>query len=97
MITVVDDDGRRTYVHCEDCRATAPLAVWQHESDLDMERRQFEIDIFIYYQSLKAKCWSAPEEGSGEAASLLWREPSGKYGVQSVEAAWNGWRMRAVR
>ena len=60
---------------------------------IDQERTQFEAAMWAYYLDLKAKGWSAPGEGDPTPEALFWREESGKYGVLSVEAAWNGWQM----
>ena len=58
-------------------------------------RPQFEDALWSHYQALKARGWSAPEEGDPtNPESLFWREPNGQYGVRSVEAAWRGWQMR---
>lgn len=60
---------------------------------METERKEFEAAMWAYYVGLKAKGWSAPEEGDPTPEALFWREESGKYGVLSVEAAWNGWQM----
>ena len=58
-------------------------------------RPQFEDAIWAHYQGLKARGWSAPEEGDPSSReSLFWRQENGQYGVRSVEAAWRGWCMR---
>ena len=58
-------------------------------------RPQFEDAIWAHYQGLKARGWSAPEEGDPSSReSLFWRQENGQYGVRSVEAAWRGWQMR---
>ena len=58
-------------------------------------RPQFEDATWVHYQGLKARGWSAPEEGDPNSReSLFWLEPNGQYGVRSVEAAWRGWQMR---
>ena len=58
-------------------------------------RPQFEDAIWAHYQGLKARGWSAPEEGDPNSReSLFWRQENGQYGVRSVEAAWRGWQMR---
>ena len=60
---------------------------------METERKEFETAMWTYYLDLKAKGWSAPGEGDQTPEALFWREESGKYGVLSVEAAWNGWQM----
>lgn len=61
---------------------------------LDAEREDFEAKCWAYYQGLKAKGWSHPEEGdSTDPAALFWRNDDGRYGVHQIEAAWNGWQM----
>ena len=58
-------------------------------------RPQFEDAIWAHYQGLKARGWSAPEEGDPSSReSLFWREANGQYGVRQIEAAWRGWCMR---
>lgn len=58
----------------------------------------FEEAVWSYYQTLKDHGWSAPEEGdTSSSEALFWREPSGKYGVQQIEAAWWGWRLRGLK
>lgn len=58
-------------------------------------RPQFEDAIWSHYQALKARGWSAPEEGNpDDPDALFWRHPNGQYGVRSVEQAWRGWCMR---
>ena len=60
-------------------------------------RPQFEDATWAHYQGLKARGWSAPEEGDPSSReSLFWRQENGQYGVRSVEAAWRGWQMREV-
>lgn len=60
----------------------------------DTERAEFEKKCWAYYQALKAKGWSHPDEGdTTDPASLFWRRENGKYGVNQIEAAWNGWLM----
>lgn len=57
-------------------------------------REEFELRCWDYYQNLKAKGWSSPEEGDSTCRdSLFWQEPSGMYGVRQIEAAWRGWLM----
>ena len=60
---------------------------------METERKGFEAAMWTYYLDLKAKGWSAPGEGDQTPEALFWREERGKYGVLSVEAAWNGWQM----
>jgi hypothetical protein len=61
---------------------------------LALEQEAFEAKCWAYYQGLKLKGWSAPEEGdTASPEALFWREPSGKYGVLQIEAAWKGWLM----
>ena len=64
--------------------------------DMDAERKTFESSIWAYYANLKTHGWSAPGEGDFHPDALFWKEPSGKYGVLAIEAAWNGWKMRAA-
>ena len=65
------------------------------EHALSDTRTQFEDAIWSHYQGLKARGWSAPEEGDPSSReSLFWRQENGQYGVRSVEAAWRGWCMR---
>jgi hypothetical protein len=63
-------------------------------SVVDESRCEFEQEIFSYYCDLKSKGWSAPQEGDQTREALCWRHPNGRYGVNQVEAAWNGWEMR---
>lgn len=59
-----------------------------------MERQAFETAVWNYYQDLKAKGWSAPEEGdTASREALFWRQENGQYGVRQIEAAWWGWKM----
>ncbi len=54
----------------------------------------FENEVWAYYQLLKAKGWSSPEEGdTSSREALFWRQPNGKYGVAQIEAAWWGWKL----
>lgn len=56
-------------------------------------RRAFEAAIWGYYSELKAKGWSAPEEGDFTPEALLWRTDTGLYGVTQIQAAWTGWLL----
>lgn len=58
-------------------------------------RQQFEDACYAYYQRLKAGGWSAAEEGDTTRESLFWRreDNSEMYGVQQIEAAWQGFQM----
>lgn len=67
-----------------------------HEIDEPTERKNFEAAIWSYYQNLKQHGWSAPGEGGNTHDALFWRTLAGKYGVITIEAAWNGWKMRAA-
>lgn len=53
-------------------------------------RKRFETACFAYYQRLKAAGWSHPDEGDATPESLFWRKPNGMYGVEQIEAAWQG-------
>lgn len=66
------------------------------EIDEATERTNFEAAIWAYYQNLKGHGWSAPGEGDNSPEALFWTTPAGKYGVTAIEAAWNGWKMRAA-
>lgn len=67
-------------------------------TDHEAQRPAFEDAIWTYYQTLKANGWAAPEEGdTSSREALFWRTPAGKYGVQQIEAAWWGWKLKAVR
>lgn len=64
-------------------------------TDHEAQRPAFEDAIWNYYQTLKANGWSNPEEGdTSSREALFWRTPAGKYGVQQIEAAWWGWKLR---
>ena len=56
-------------------------------------RRAFEAAMWEYYSELKAKGWSAPEEGDFTPEALLWRTDTGLYGVTQIQAAWVGWLL----
>lgn len=57
-------------------------------------RPVFEARTWNYYQGLKAKGWSSPEEGDTTIQeALFWRKQSGKYGVNQIEAAWWGFKL----
>ena len=56
-------------------------------------RRAFDAAIWRYYSELKAKGWSAPEEGDFTPEALLWRTDTGLYGVTQIQAAWVGWLL----
>lgn len=59
-------------------------------------RLAFETAVWTHYRSLKTAGWSHPEEGDPtDPAALFWRQPSGKYGVRQIEAAWCGWQLHA--
>lgn len=62
-------------------------------------RDQFEADCFAYYQRLKASGWAHSAEGDQTPESLFWRRETNPemYGIHQVEAAWQGYQMRAGR
>lgn len=61
------------------------------------ERTAFENATWAYYQGLKTAGWEHADEGDPNSmAALFWRMPSGQYGVHQIQAAWMGWKMRAM-
>ena len=70
-----------------------PVLTAQQVLDALRIRRAFEAAIWIYYSELKAKGWSAPEEGDFTPEALLWRTDTGLYGVTQIQAAWVGWLL----
>lgn len=62
-------------------------------------RAQFEADCFAYYQRLKASGWAHSAEGDQTPESLFWRRETNPemYGIHQIEAAWQGYQMRAGR
>lgn len=64
--------------------------------DLAAEEIAFQDSMWVYYQNLKSHGWNHPDEGDNTKEALFWKQPNGKYGVNQIEAAWNGWKMRAA-
>ena len=65
--------------------------------NLDQERADYENHTWDYYQRLKTAGWSHSDEGdSSSREALFWRASNGQYGVRQLEAAWQGWLMRAA-
>jgi len=65
--------------------------------NIDQERANYENHTWDYYQRLKTAGWSHSDEGdSSSREALFWRASNGQYGVHQLEAAWQGWLMRAA-
>ena len=65
--------------------------------NIDQERADYENHTWDYYQRLKTAGWSHSDEGdSSSREALFWRASNGQYGVRQLEAAWQGWLMRAA-
>lgn len=63
---------------------------WKPYAPREDLRPKFEDWMWKRYLWLKAQGWAAAGEVGPVREALFWREESGKYGVISIAAAWEG-------
>lgn len=62
--------------------------------DYEVHRGAFEQQCWAYYGRLKAAGWSDAQEGDTTLReALFWRQEDGRYGVHSVQQAWEGFKF----